>query len=820
MLIEHLAEDTRFAVRQMRRAPVWTLAVVLTLALGIGANTAIFSILNALVLRRLPVREPDQLVEVAAIYRNNSHFPFSFPLFQQIQQNQRVFSDLFGWSGGAYNVQIGNSIFVGTVRSVSGNYYSALGATPLLGRFISSGDASNIPGAPVAVLSYEFWQQRFGGESKVLGTTIRIEGESFTVIGVSRKWFTGMSPGEPGEIMIPLTSGHNASLANSRITVWISVAARLRPGVMAEQARSQLQSFWHDALVATAPTTAPGPRLQAWLAMRFDLNSAATGISPGIRSLFERPLKILMALVLLILLAACVNVANLMLARSEARSRDITVRLSLGAMPAHIVRQLLTETFLLSCVGTFFAFLLATWVSRLLVAMMTQPFTVPIVLDLRPDWRVFLFAAAAAIATAGLIGLAPAWRASRREPVDVLRANNRTAASGVGWLPKILIVTQIALSAVLLVGASLLLRSFEKLQTVDPGFQRDEVVEVALQRRPGAFDKLDLPNYRKQLIDEVEGLPGVRSVSFVGIEIPGGGWAETVSAGAMNSSAENSTLATLAVVSPEFFRTLGIPLAGGRNFDWSDDEHHPPVAIVDSNLVRRLHPSVGAIGIHVRFGVQPEFQQLEVVGVAHSARLVSLRSSDDPVLYVPVSQHPQYAGSGALFVRSQNPASVTREVEGKIESFGHEYARSAKTLHETSDDTLVEDRAVAVLSSIFGALALLLAGVGLFGLMSYAVTRRTREIGIRMALGSKAAAVLRLVLRESLLLSVVGVIVGVPCALAATHLFSHFLFGVEPTDPVTLMFTFSALLIVGMIAGYLPARRAATTDPMIALRHE
>lgn len=819
MLVEHIVKDARVAARQLRRAPLWALAIVLTLTLGIGANTAVFSVLNALVLRKLPVPEPDRLVEVAAIYRNGSNFPFTFALFEQVQQNQRVFSDVFAWTGAAAdNVQIGNSIFVGGVRAVSGNYYSTLGATPLMGRLIAPDDAARIPGAPVAVLGYEFWQQRFAGDRNVLGTSIQIEGEPFTVIGVSRKWFTGMTPGEAADITIPLTSGINAARAKSRAIGWMSVSARLRPGVTIEQARAQLQSLWKDALIATVPTTAPGQRLQSWLAMRLELNSAATGIGLGWRSYLESSLLILMWLVLLILLVAGVNLANLMLARSEARSREIMVRLSLGARPSHIVRQLLAETLFLTLLGALFAFLLATWLGRLLVAILT-PAAARIVLDLRPDWRVFLFAAAAAVSTAALIGLAPAWRAARRQPADVLRADGRTAASRVGWLPRALIVAQIAISAVLLLGAGLLLRSFQKLRTVDPEFQRAQVVQFTLQPRPGASYE-DMGSYRRELVDQVATLPGVVSAGLAVNPLPLSGWQDTVSPGPSSSSAESGGVATVDIVSPEFFETLGIPLLAGRNFDWSDDQHHPLVAIVDSNLARRLRPSGDVIGMVVHFGVQSEFQQMQIVGVARSARLVNLRSSDALVLYVPVPQHPQYGNYGAVFVRSQNPAAVTQEVNKKIESLGRQYPTAAKTLEEVNDAALVEDRAIAVLSSIFGGLALLLAGIGLFGLMSYAVTRRTREIGIRMALGSQAGAVLRLVLRESLLLSAAGVIAGVPCALAATRLFSHFLFGIEATDAAALTFTFAALLIVGIAAGYLPARRAATTDPIIALRHE
>jgi predicted permease len=552
------------------------------------------------------------------------------------------------------------------------------------------------------------------------------------------------------------------------------------------------------------------------------VNSAAMGISPDLREHLEAPLRALMGLAVLILLVACINLANLTLARVTSRGREMSVRVALGATRFQVVRQLMAETILLSGAGAAMAIILANWGGHLLLNMIGTGPDAPVLLDLRPDWRVFGFTALAAIGTGVLIACAPAWQMVRHDPAEILRADERTLASGSGRLGKCLIVIQLGFSLVLVFGASLLLQTFQTLRSSDPHFQRKSVVQVALNPRPEGFDKVDLNHYRKQLIDAVTSLPGVAAASFAGLDIPSGdaGWRDTVSTATADSPSDAGRLAMLVLVSPGFFRTLGIPILSGRDFDWTDDPDHPRVTIVDSNLARQLRTSSDVVGSRVRFGVRPELQDLNVVGIAGNASLINPRDANAMVIYVPSPQYADGSVAGNLFVRSENPAAITRMVQNQIQSLRQEYSISAKTLEETTDQALVEDRATAVLSTLFAGLALILAGIGLFGLMSYAVTRRTREIGIRIAVGAQPETILGLILREAVLLSAVGILVGVPCAIAAKQLIAHMLFGVASTDPLTFVVAAAILMSVGALAGFWPAHRATRIDPMAALRRE
>ena len=812
-----LRQNLRYTIRVLGKNPGFTAVAVLSLALGIGANTAIFTLVNALLLRDLLVRQPERLVEVSAV-RRDEKIPFSFPMFREVERGQRVFSGLIGWNFGEMaNVELNGVLSQADVRSVTGNYYSELGATPFLGRLITPEDVNlrRSGASPVAVLSYEFWQRRFGGALDVAGTEIGIEGQPFTIIGVTRKWFTGMATGEPADVTIPMKSTDDRSL------LWVFVTGRLKDSVTAAQARAQLQSFWPEVLRATASTETPGLRRQTFLSMGLDVASAATGINAALRSRFTRPLYVLMGIVGLILLVACVNLANLMLARAAARSHEMSVRVALGASRWALGRQVLTESLALSLAGAFLGLAFAFWGSRSLVMLMTQAYLTPVTLDLRPDWRVLSLTASVAILTGILFGLAPAWRCSREDPASVLQQNARSLAGTTGKLGKALIVTQIALSLMLLLGAGLLARSFQRLCSVDPGLE-ESVLEVGLYPRPGGYRDLDMNGYHWQLIERISNLPGVGSVGFSDVSIGGGRrWQDTVSTMSDASSPGVGMMTNAAMVSPGFLRTLGISLVRGGDFDWTDDEHHPRVAIVSRALAGRLFPAGYAIGQRIRFGFMPEFQDLEVVGIASNARLFDLHNAAAPVIYLPYPQHPKWTQRGDLLVRTREaPQTLARTVGNEIESLGHEYPLGTKTVAQEMSQALVEDRVIAMLSGFFAALALLLASVGLYGLMSYAVTRRTREMGIRVALGAQRTTVLWFVLREAVALGLFGIALGIPCALAASRLIASMLFGISSGDLPTIAAVSLSLLAVALFAGYLPARRASRIDPMVALRTE
>ena len=655
--------DLSYTIRVLTRDRGFTAVAVLSLALGIGANAAVFTLINALLLRNLPVRHPERLVELSSV-RRDGKIPFSFPTFREVERGQRVFSGLIGWSpGGMYNVEVNGVLSQNDVRAVTGNYYSELGVSPLLGRLITPEDVNphNGSASQVAVLGYEFWQSRFGGAPDVVGKTVRIEGQPFTILGITRKWFAGMTPGEPPEVTIPITAqpliwGRSIQGLDDRSLLWVFATGRLRDGITIEQARAQLQSFWPDVLAATAPTQTPGLRLQTFLSMGLDVAPAATGVAKDLRSKFTRPLYVLLGIVGLILVLACVNLANLMLARASARRHEMSVRVALGASRWILARQVLTESLTLSLAGALLGLAFAYWGSRFLVSLMAQAYLAPLTFDLRPDLRVLAVTAGTAILTGILFGLAPAWRTSREDPSFVLQQNARSSAGGVGRLSKALIVTQVALSVVLLVGAGLLMGSFERLSSIEFGFQKENLLEITLNHRPGGYQDLDMNTYDTQLIRRISSLPGVRSVGFSDSSVPNpGGWRYTVAAMSGDSSARAELMANLAIISPGFFRTLGIALLRGRDFEWMDDEHHPHLAIVSNSLASRLFPGGNAIGQRIRFGVTPELQNLEIVGIASDARVFDLRDTSTPVVYVSGVQLPQGFRWGFLFVGTNEP---------------------------------------------------------------------------------------------------------------------------------------------------------------------
>ena len=810
--------DAIHAFRVFWRNPGFSSITVIVLAVGIGAAAAIFTVFSALMLRPVPLPHPEQLVELSGVYRNHSRIVISYPMFLELEREQRSFSGICGWGGtNGLNVEINGNPFLGRVRAVTGNYYAVLGESPLLGRVLAESDEQGSRAAPVAVISYEFWNRRFAGDPHIVGRPLRIEGTLFTIVGVTPRWATGMAVGDSPEITVLAKSsaGHDPE---SRALLWINVTGRLKEGVTLDQARNEIQSFWPRMLEDTVPTQSIGPRRQAFLSMGLRIDPASTGVGAEIREKSQKPLYLLMAMVGLILLVVCINLASLTLARASARRQEVSTRIALGATPWQAVRQSMLESMILAVTGAAAGLALAYWGSQILVYLMTRGAEAPMILDLRPDWRVLLFCACSAILTGALIGLVPAWKLSREQP---LIASQRTLSGGAGRLGKALIVSQIAISLVLLQGAGLFLRSLQELRSFNPGFEKNSLTEMDLEPQPQANRQAEPPSYRREIAESIANLPGVESAAFASLPIPANtsGWKETVTTGS-DTSAAGTVTATLDEISPNFFRTLAVPFLAGRDFTWEDDAKHPNVAIIDGHLARQLFPNTSPIGKRIRFGVQPEYQSIEIVGVAQSARLLDIRDGSAAVLYVPAAQYGGFAAIGNLLVRNKASAALDKEIEGEFLPLGREYVASSKTFTERNDETLVYEQMTAKLSSFFAALALLVASAGLFGLMSYSVTLRTREIGIRIALGSQRDGILGLVLREALLLTLIGIGVGIPCALAVGRLVARMLFELSPTNLLTLSSASITLLAAGLMAGYLPARKAMMLDPMVALRQE
>jgi putative ABC transport system permease protein len=829
-LVETLWHDLRFAARMLRKSPGFTVIAVLTLALGIGANTAIFSLLNGLALRNLPVPHPEQLVRFGAHTPDDDFTALSLPMFQEFSRSQKVFSGTFAWWGDiVLNVETDGALSRADVWAVDGNFYPELGAVPGIGRLFNPAeeDVNAATAAQVAVLGYGFWQSHYGGARDVIGKTLKIEGMPFTIIGVTRKGFTGMSAALELEVTVPITAvpvlGGKLDIQKSlqrRDTLWLEGAGRLRSDVAPEQARAQLESLWPGIQKDMAPLDKTPAELNHFRELRLKVESGAKGGSL-LRHRFVKPLSIVLAISGLVLFIACVNLASLMLARAASRHHEMGMRLALGASRGRLASQMLTESITLSVAGSLAGWVLAYWASRALASfILGEIYIVPAAaLNLSPDWRILGFTAGATIVTGVLFGLAPAWRASREDPNAALQQSSRTLGGQAGGLGKGLIVAQVALSLILLVGAGLFIRTMQKLSAVEPGFRTRAVLDVSLFPKPDGYKNLARVSYYRELTDRVSRLPGIACAGIMHARF--GNVLEWTERARITGTDAEGLQADFEMAMPGFFETAGIGLLRGRGFNWQDDEQAPRVAIVSKNFAEKLFPAGDAIGQHLDVTTMPKWQNLQIVGVVSNASLYDIRKQQPPTVYLPSMQYGDYMGWSQLLVQTNvPPAKMSGALRQTVASLGHEYVTSIKTVRQNIDRSLLQDRVTAMLSTFFGALTLLLAAIGLYGLMAYTVTQRTREIGIRLALGAARGRVLKMILRETLALVIAGVLIGVPCALAASQLIAHMLFGLSPNDPTTLTFVAGALLAVGILAGFLPARRAMRVDPMVALRHE
>lgn len=823
-----LWHDVRHGLRLLSKSKAFTIVAILSLALGIGANTAIFSLLNALFFRQLPVRAPDRLTVLTTVSRNGEHNRFSVPLFRELEQEQNVFSGLYGWWGDAiFNVEANGSFSRDDVWAVTGLFYSELGTTPAAGRLIAPEDVQLGQGVPktVAVIGYSLWQRAYDRDPSVIGKTIRIEGVPFEIIGVAKKGFTGTGIATEPDVTIPLTAqpaitdGNFARLNDVR---WngLEIGGRLRENISPEQAQAQLGALWLGLMTGPLTSAYTEKERAALAAARPQVKSAARGVDSDLREQFSRPLYVMMGATGLILLIACVNLANLMLGRAEARRHEIAVRRALGANSWRILRQLLTESLLLSVLGAVLGLAFAFWSTLWLTHFITQLYLVPVALNVNPDSRVLVFTTAVTVFAGVLFGLAPGFQATRRE-ISGLQQSSRIPGRRSGKTGRALIAAQVALSMILLSGAGLFVRTVNKLRSVDTGFRSNGVLVVKLSPVPAGYKNIDNDTYYPELVRRISVLPGVRAAGIANIQPAAGAeWTQAVSA--LPSSGGDETLsAGLAVVSPGFFKTLGISLIEGRDVEWSDDDHRPRVAVLSRRLAQRLFHSDDPISKRIRIGTDPARQEIQVVGVVSDARLANVRTPDSLSVYVPFLQEPKYIHSNSLEILTErDPLAMSNTVRHEIESLGHEYPSRMLTLQDVRDRSLLQERSLAILASFFGILALVLAAIGLYGLVSYSVTRRTREIGLKMALGVTRTKIFWATLSSTILLIGMGLLIGIPGALAVSRLLAHLLFEVSPWDLTTLATVIAMLVVIALIAGGLPARRASSIDPMTALREE
>jgi predicted permease len=829
--LERIWQDLRYSWRTLRKNPGFATAVVLSLALGIGANTAIFSLLNAIVMRPLPVAGPRQLVQFANTLplwetgSSNANSLFAYPQLEGFQAYSKTLSGIFGGTGlGRITVGFQGTSGLAQGDAYTGNFFSVLGVTPQYGRLFSPGD--DTAHASVAVISDGYWRNRFGADPAIVGLAITVNRIPFTVIGITPREFLGISAGSCPDIWVPLHALDGLEPDSKRwtepLSSWLLIAGRLRPGMSREQAQAELDVI-HRQWISGPLSAAEFRGLEN--VQRFVreghlvLRPAASGMYSGLRDRYEFPLKLLMWVAGIVLLVACANVANLLLARASNRRREIAVRLALGAGRGRLVRQLLTESVVLALMGGALAVPLA-WRGSLVLVRMISTGDSPAPLAVDPDWRTFAFTAAVSLLTGIVFGLAPALRGTRVDPGPVIKEGMRHAGRRSHTLDRVLVVAQVALSVVLMAGAGLFARTLRKLRDVNPGYDRQNVLMVSVDAKLAGYPSDRAGVVYGEILRRLQALPEVKSASASvvrpvddqfylvdrvdevdGGKLPGGG----------------AIRVTWNATSPGYFSTVRTPIVSGRDFALRDNETAPTVVIVNESLANRAFPNRNPLG-H-RLGAAT------IVGVVKDSHYSGARDQPGPMIYHPLFQHgrdQEYRWGFVSFeLRYGSGANLADEVRREVAAVDRNLAVfRARTLLAQGEQSMLKERLLAMLSSFFGALALLLACVGLYGLMAYAVARRTSEIGIRLALGARRDSIMWLVLGEALGLTLAGVAMGIPLALWAARYAKSVLFGISTADPLTMAGTVATLIAVALLAGYIPARRAVSVDPMVALRYE
>ncbi len=828
-LIENMLHDLRYAVRVLRRSPGFTAVAILSLALGIGANAAIFQLLNAVRLRSLPVANPQELAEVRIAggqpgmgFYANPYVQITNPLWEQIREHQKAFSGIFAWGDDSFAVGQGTEMRRFNGFWVSGDLFSVLGVVPVKGRLFTASDDRPGCGEAGAVISYAFWQNYFGGEDSVIGRTLIIGDQPHTVIGVTPPGFFGLVVGKSFDVALPICERED-ELAKRNIW-WLVVMGRLKRDWTLASASEHLNTISPGIFEATVPIGYGGSTNDRYRKCRLTAAAAGKGVSP-LRDSYETSLWSLLVITGMVLLIACANIANLLLARASAREREIAVRVALGASRGRLIRQMLSESLLLAGSGAALGAGLAQLMSRGLISFLNTEDN-NLKLDLSSDWRVLVFMASVAVLTCIVFGLVPALQASQVAPVAAMRSGGRGLTNRERFsFQRFFVIGQIALSLALLFGALLFVRSFRNLITLDAGFRRNGILFIDVNLHRLQLPREKVVAFRTNLLEHIRAVPQVESAAAtiyrplasdffdmsLGVRVQG-----------LEGKQEDSS--KFAYVGPGYFKMMDIPLLAGRDFNDFDIAASRQVALVNETFVRRFITNGNPVGALVRsIAAGPGYPETlyEVIGVVKDTKYVDLREAIPPITYVSTARYPDLGPWAFIVIRSSAPLTgVINEVRRRVGAISPDLTVQFKVFETQVREGLIRERLMAWLAGFFGILAAVLATIGLYGVISYMVLRRRNEIGIRLALGASRADIVLLILREMALLLLIGLGIGTVVSLAAAKSAGALLFGLSPHDPWTLVASACLLAAVAGLASFMPALRAARVDPMVALRHD